>query len=426
MAHHFFSTGDYGHLGKYYTDPHGFDVMVCAYHGREICNMCCVDHKYPNDLMRKEHGIPIAREGLVVDVSLLHDGSEDEDDRDDCKEEEEDEGGCRVCRRSVAGLKTCSACRMAWYCSTDCQKRDWTRGHRIECKKWRASGGGEGGGGSGTTGAAASSSSSVGRSEGRVKRGGVSVGQVRDYVRDEFVKFFDLPFLIAAIEIHLDVELERRGKGTGEAVYETKAREDGFKRSHGRDRDENGLDYHSLLNKAVEYRYKDLDKCLRFVVLAADDCLKSLGKGLRACCDGVKVFSGGKEVTVKEEATALVVGRFIAAVLLKNMFVAHSGYVQQSGDFMFVVKLLKDCAFILKDGFAEQAEERAGGNGAVRSECCRILECFLMRSEIDEVLLQRGRGTKGRFRFGDVFSTVGTEHRPRASIPEALSGNVSG
>lgn len=33
--------------------------------------------------------------------------------------------------------KQCSACKQRFYCCADCQKFDWQRGHKAECKKLR-------------------------------------------------------------------------------------------------------------------------------------------------------------------------------------------------------------------------------------------------------------------------------------------------
>ncbi len=34
--------------------------------------------------------------------------------------------------------KVCSACKKVYYCSTDCQRVDWKKSHKAECKKMRA------------------------------------------------------------------------------------------------------------------------------------------------------------------------------------------------------------------------------------------------------------------------------------------------
>ena len=39
---------------------------------------------------------------------------------------------CYVCRK--LGVKKCSACRIATYCSSTCQKKHWLAGHSKDCK----------------------------------------------------------------------------------------------------------------------------------------------------------------------------------------------------------------------------------------------------------------------------------------------------
>ena len=41
-------------------------------------------------------------------------------------------GKCDACGRTDTKLKACSRCKRAWYCSTDCQKSDWTV-HKQNC-----------------------------------------------------------------------------------------------------------------------------------------------------------------------------------------------------------------------------------------------------------------------------------------------------
>lgn len=36
-------------------------------------------------------------------------------------------------------LKACGACRSVFYCSSACQKLDWTERHKPLCKKYTAS-----------------------------------------------------------------------------------------------------------------------------------------------------------------------------------------------------------------------------------------------------------------------------------------------
>jgi hypothetical protein len=35
-------------------------------------------------------------------------------------------------------LQCCSACKQAWYCSQECQKRDWGAGHKKVCSGRKA------------------------------------------------------------------------------------------------------------------------------------------------------------------------------------------------------------------------------------------------------------------------------------------------
>eukprot|EP01135_Chromosphaera_perkinsii_P009475 Nk52_evm18s1763 gene=Nk52_evmTU18s1763 len=379
MAHLFMNSGDYSHLGKYYTDENGLDLMVCAYHGREICNQCCVDHKYTNDLTREEHGVRILQRPVVVDVNLLHDGSEDDDEDEVAEEDVREKKGCRVCGRSRDRLKMCSACGKVWYCSTDCQKIDWQRGHKQECKKWKKEGADGGSGGR-------ASSSTNGNSIRDAKCSGVSISQVKECVCKDYVDVFNVPFLKATVEAFGDFPLQRSGS-KGECAYEVKAREECFVRLSGRDSDEKGLDYHLLLVNAFKHRYDNLDKCLRFVMLAIDHCLQSLGPCLKSCQTESAVVVDGKRIIKDEDKLSVLVGRFIAAIFLKNWIVAESGYVQLSGDYEFIVKILNDCTFVQKGGFVEYANEAGSGSDiSVRSEWVRVVSVCLSGGELNNVL----------------------------------------
>ncbi|KAL7155951.1 hypothetical protein ABFS83_03G110600 [Erythranthe nasuta] len=48
------------------------------------------------------------------------------------KNKESPESKCEWCFSSNT-LKACSACRVVWYCSSNCQKSDW-KSHRVECR----------------------------------------------------------------------------------------------------------------------------------------------------------------------------------------------------------------------------------------------------------------------------------------------------
>ena len=42
---------------------------------------------------------------------------------------------CAVCEKVTADILRCAVCKMAYYCSPKCQKRDWKRGHKTKCKE---------------------------------------------------------------------------------------------------------------------------------------------------------------------------------------------------------------------------------------------------------------------------------------------------
>ena len=42
---------------------------------------------------------------------------------------------CNHCGKRGDSLRRCSRCKMVAYCSTECQRQDWTKRHRSECKK---------------------------------------------------------------------------------------------------------------------------------------------------------------------------------------------------------------------------------------------------------------------------------------------------
>lgn len=46
--------------------------------------------------------------------------------------EKRKDGYCYVCGR-VDGLRRCSKCKDRRYCSVDCQRKDWKRGHKKTC-----------------------------------------------------------------------------------------------------------------------------------------------------------------------------------------------------------------------------------------------------------------------------------------------------
>jgi len=45
---------------------------------------------------------------------------------------------CKTCGQPCT--KKCSGCRIARYCSSECQEMDWKQEHKAQCKEWRAVG----------------------------------------------------------------------------------------------------------------------------------------------------------------------------------------------------------------------------------------------------------------------------------------------
>ncbi len=42
---------------------------------------------------------------------------------------------CAVCSERLEQLSRCSRCKRVWYCSGNCQRKDWVRGHKDTCRK---------------------------------------------------------------------------------------------------------------------------------------------------------------------------------------------------------------------------------------------------------------------------------------------------
>lgn len=51
------------------------------------------------------------------------------------KVKEKNEIACNYCKKPQGATKLdmCSACKKTYYCSKDCQKRDWKAGHKTQC-----------------------------------------------------------------------------------------------------------------------------------------------------------------------------------------------------------------------------------------------------------------------------------------------------
>jgi len=74
---------------------------------------------------------------------LLAKGATVDQTEEETVEEEEGEGSqrskvrvCENCGKEGEKLKKCSACKLVWYCSEECQLGDW-KAHKVECKRAR-------------------------------------------------------------------------------------------------------------------------------------------------------------------------------------------------------------------------------------------------------------------------------------------------
>lgn len=92
----------------------------------------------------------IKRENVPIIYSWSHYASQEwfnflRKNEEDLKEAEERKTNpgrpCSFCSAPESNLrkhKFCSACKQAFYCSTDCQKYDWAKKHKNECKELQA------------------------------------------------------------------------------------------------------------------------------------------------------------------------------------------------------------------------------------------------------------------------------------------------
>ena len=49
---------------------------------------------------------------------------------------------CDECGKTEGKLRLCTRCRQVRYCSTDCQRKAWTSGHKDKCSSGGAAAGG--------------------------------------------------------------------------------------------------------------------------------------------------------------------------------------------------------------------------------------------------------------------------------------------
>ncbi|GBF91736.1 hypothetical protein Rsub_04040 [Raphidocelis subcapitata] len=165
--------------GFMYTNRRG--LCYCSQHRRDICHVCCVDHRMTNDIysgmeveeadakaestQRAEHEALARAHAARGGRGPLVLGSEGVQELYDAVAAPPPSGhlhSCAACGNSGTGLRRCSACGTVWYCNRDCQRSDWSL-HKPACVAARAAAAGgagaaAGGAAGGSAGAAAGGS----------------------------------------------------------------------------------------------------------------------------------------------------------------------------------------------------------------------------------------------------------------------------
>lgn len=86
----------------------------------------------PTPRMRSD-GTPVPDSRRKIFSCYLRDGILMEDEFDELVKVSGCE--CDYCKKSDVKLSLCSKCKMAFYCSRVCQKKQWMRGHQKYCRK---------------------------------------------------------------------------------------------------------------------------------------------------------------------------------------------------------------------------------------------------------------------------------------------------
>lgn len=133
-----------------YVDKKG--RMYCGTHRREVCHVCCVDHRPTNEIamaegdvdahavyqrqdkiMHAEHAAMVqqhANEGGEGPVVL---GGEHSQRLFNVAASSPGQRSCANCGIRSDKLLKCARCKAAWYCSKDCQKAQYPA-HKSICK----------------------------------------------------------------------------------------------------------------------------------------------------------------------------------------------------------------------------------------------------------------------------------------------------
>lgn len=146
-------------------------LVYCKAHQREVCYVCCCDHRFTNDIARArnadeepdfdaidakiaraqeaEHGAMLAAKAAEGGRGPLYLGSEESERMYQAVAAAPSQRECTVCGMRGDRLKICSRCRTAHYCSREHQLEHFPA-HKRECKRIAAARSArEGGGGAG-------------------------------------------------------------------------------------------------------------------------------------------------------------------------------------------------------------------------------------------------------------------------------------
>ena len=126
--------------------------MLCGKHRREVCQLCCVDHRITNEIMK------IGKDADIDAIMARHDRIQRAEHRamaqlhiaqggngtitlgtEECQrlyDEVASRPGqqmCLYCGMKSDKLQLCRQCKEARYCNQECQKKDW-KSHKKSCK----------------------------------------------------------------------------------------------------------------------------------------------------------------------------------------------------------------------------------------------------------------------------------------------------
>lgn len=127
-------------------------LMYCGRHRREVCHICCVDHRFCNEivladedpdmdalndkhdrLQAVEHAAIAQQHAAEGGQGPIMLGTEESQRLFDAAASRPAQRICAQCSMRGDKLQRCSKCQEAYYCSVDCQKAHWPA-HKKACK----------------------------------------------------------------------------------------------------------------------------------------------------------------------------------------------------------------------------------------------------------------------------------------------------